>query len=262
MTTIEGPLLHDDSAAIRLQRMIDIQARTREVYEQGYCLLPALYSEGDLVEMRRILDAYWEGLGSPELGGFGIGIHPLLEKVPAMTPYFVRQEFVDIIGAVLRDEVRLTHTGARISDETSATNIGWHNHYSWDASAIPGRRKIERVLGGVYVDGTTRQSGPLVVLPRRYNDPLSAPAAAHDAAWPGQLEVDAPPGSGIVFDTALWHTAARGTEPGRRRLFGAHYQGWSDPRPHPEDNVVGSPELERFKSEMPLLRSILDGPAK
>jgi hypothetical protein len=239
--------------------MVDIEAKAREVYEQGFCVLPALWSEDELIEIRHSLDAYWESQGSPELAGFGMGIHPLLEKVPAVTPYFVKQEIVDIIGLVLQDDVRLTHTGARLSDESSATNIGWHNHYSWDAATIPHRDKIERVLGGVYVDGSTAATGPLIALPRRYNDPLSEPGDSC-GDWPGQVVVEAPPGSGVIFDTALWHTAARGNAPGRRRLFGAHYQGWSDPRPHPEDNIVGSPELERYKREIPLLSRLLDGP--
>lgn len=246
--------------AITLLRMIDTEAKAREVYEYGYCILPSLFSERDLEKMRSIMDAYWESLGSPPLPGFGIGIHPLLEKVPDITPYFVRQEFVDVIGAVLRDKVRLVHTGARISDETSAANIGWHNHYSWDPSGIPGRTKIERVLGGVYIDGSTPASGCLLALPRAYNDPLSEPPAASQDDWPGQVAVDAPPGAGLVFDTALWHSAVRGNAVGRRRLIGAHYQGWSDPRPHPEDNIAGGPDLERYKAELPLLHGMLEPP--
>jgi ectoine hydroxylase-related dioxygenase (phytanoyl-CoA dioxygenase family) len=62
-------------------------------------------------------------------------------------------------------------------------------------------------------------------------------------AWPGEVEVLLPPGSVAIFDTTLWHSAKAGTQPGLRRLFGAHYQGWSETRVHGEDNACDSPEV-------------------
>ena len=154
----------------------------------------------------------------------------------------------------------MTHAGARISDERSDAAIGWHEHYSWDKSAIPTRTRCERVLGGIYVDGSTAAAGNLIALPRRFNDPLGAAPGAPQAPWPNEVIVEAPPGSWSIFDTALWHTARRGSQPGKRRLFGCHFQAWSNPRPHPEDNDVNPPAIAGYKKTSPLLHGLLDGP--
>jgi hypothetical protein len=143
----------------------------------------------------------------------------------------------------------------------SAAAIGWKNFYSWDKERIPQRDSIERILEGVYVEGSNAAIGPLVVLPRRYNDPLSEPAGEYTEEWPGQMDVEAPPGSAVIFDTALWHTARRGNQPGIRHLFGAHYQGWSNPTPHPEDNTCDGPLIEPHKRTNAALRSLLEPPA-
>jgi len=246
--------------------MIDIQAKAQQVYDEGFCVLPGVYSDAEVEESHRLLNEHWAQVGSPKLEGFGMGIHPLAEKVPEMMPLFGKQIVVDVMALVLRDEVHLVHTGARVSNEDSAAAIGWHNHYSWDdenwiPASIPGRAKIERILAGVYPQGSNAESGNLVVLPRKFNDPLTQPSEDMTADWDGQILVEAPRGSAVIFDTALWHTARRGTQPGMRHLFGAHYQGWSDARPHVEDNPCDGPQVQVYKQENAALRGLLDGPA-
>lgn len=241
--------------------MIDIHAKAQQVYEQGFCILEAVYDAAAIQEATRLLDAYWESQNSPTMSDFGVGIHPLAEKVPDIIPFFGQQVVVDVMELVLRDKVHLVHAGARLSNADSAAAIGWHNHYAWDKEQLPRRDTISRVLAAVYVEGSNPAIGPLVVLPRRYNDPLTDPAGEFTQDWPDQMDVEAPPGSAVVFDTALWHTARRGNRPGIRHLFGAHYQGWSNPAPHPEDNVCDGPRIEPHKSTNAALRSLLNSPS-
>jgi len=240
--------------------MINIETKAQQVYEQGFCVLESVYNADEIAEAHRLLDGYWQEVGSPKLEGFGMGIHPLAEKVPEIIPLFGKQIVVDVMRTVLRDEVHLVHTGARLSNEDSAAAIGWHHHYGWDSTGITQRDTIERILGGVYPDGSNEEFGNLIVLPRAYNDPITQPSDDMVAEWPGQLVVEAPPGSVVIFDTALWHTARRGTKPGMRHLFGAHYQGWSTPTPHPEDNTCDVPLIEPHKRDNAALRSLLDAP--
>ncbi|HVF09446.1 MAG TPA: hypothetical protein VNA16_01510 [Abditibacteriaceae bacterium] len=242
--------------------MIDIHEKAQQVYEQGFCVLEAVYDVGEIREASTLLDGYWEQQGRPPMSDFGIGIHPLAAKVPEIMPYFGRQIVIDVMEAVVRDKVHLVHTGARLSNVDSAAAIGWHNHYSWDKNRLPRRDTIERILAGVYLEGSHPAIGPLVVLPRRYNDPLSEPAGEYTEDWPGQLEVAAPPGSVVVFDTALWHTAKRGASPRVRHLFGAHYQGWSNPAAHPEDNPCDGAQIEPYKRTNAVLRSLLESPVR
>lgn len=240
--------------------MSTLQALAHEVDTRGFCLLPAVFSESERREMTAILRGYWERIGRPTLGGFGVAIHPLLQHLPDMAPFFAKPVVVDTVAGVLRDDVRLAHTGARLSDETSSASIGWHDHYAWDPGGLARRGKPERVLFGCYVQGSDAAAGPLVVLPRRVNEALEAKGEAA-ADWPGQIEIEAPPGSVVIFDTALWHTAKRGRAPGHRYLWGAHCQGWNDPRPHPEDNASTRPEMLGYLNADLRLRGMLEPPA-
>src|SRR5688572_21454294 len=156
--------------------MIDIHAKAQQVYKQGFCVLECIYDGRARNDAGRLLDGYWEQQGRPPMHDFGIGIHPLAQKVPDIMPLFGHPIVVATMELVLRDRVHLVHTGARLSNTDSAAAIGWHNHYSWDKEQLPRRTTIERILAGVYVEGSNESSGPLIVLPRRYNDPLSEPA--------------------------------------------------------------------------------------
>ncbi|MCE9590373.1 MAG: hypothetical protein K8S99_07600 [Planctomycetes bacterium] len=237
--------------------MTDLKSKAREVYDRGFCVIDSIWSPADRDLAERAMADCWEKRGRPSLAGFGLSIHPLLEFLPEMTPLFDKPVLLDALAMVLRDEPFLAHTGARLSNEESADAIGWHEHYAWDKSRLPGREKIERVLFACYTRGSSPEVGSLVVYPRRYDEPMQvAPAGLHDH-WPGQIAVAAPPGSCVIFDTALWHTAHRGTKPGFRYLWGTHIQGKSNPMPHPEDNTSKRPEIEEFTAKSPRLRSFI-----
>jgi hypothetical protein len=225
-------------------------------HECGYCVLEAVYDAQECEEMRKVLDACWADNGSPKMEGFGFAIHPLFVKAPGMAPFFGKQVVIDTMAEVFGDAPRLAHAGARLSNENSSERISWHNHYSWDSETVLDRQRVERVLANIYPDGTAA-AGNLIVLPRGINDPIE-PAGDTNEDWPGQVIVEAPAGSAIIFGTALWHSARRGTQSGVRHLFGGHYQAWNCDRPHPEDNPTNVREIERFKAESLALRGLLE----
>lgn len=239
---------------------IDFDQKCSELRELGYCALPAYYSEDECQRMRDEMDGYWASQGSPDLGSKvgGFNIHPMMTKVPAMAQFLDVPEVREIFGRVLEDEVRLVHLGARTSGPQSEARLPWHHHYGWDASRLAGRKRMERILAGVYVDGTQDESGALVVIPRKFDEPLGEPLGEGQEAWPGEVHVKLPPGSIALFDTAIWHSALRGTGNKSRRLWGGHYQGWNDPRPHPEDHEdLCPPEIAEWVAERPGLKSLL-----
>ncbi len=242
--------------------MAQTHPHVERLQEQGFCVLPGFFSAADCRRMRAIMDGYWRAQGSPPLDAsdFGFTIHPMMARMPDMAAYLDAPEILQILGDALRDDVRLVHLGARVSGPQSAQRIPWHNHYAWDESGLPRRDRLERLLIGVYVDGTNPEAGSLIALPRRFQEPLGAPrGGAHDP-WPGEVRIEAPPGSVAIFDTALWHTAERGTGDSLRRLWGGHYQGWREQRPHPEDNEVNAPQIAAAKAARPRLKALLDGP--
>lgn len=249
---------------------MNLSQHVTALYERGFTVLPAYFDARDCQKQRDILDDYWKSKGSPSLsaGTFGFTIHPMMPNIPDMAPFLDVPAAIEIMAEALRDEVRLVHLGARISGPQSAHRIEWHNHYSsnwngepnaWNPDDLPRRHRLERVLAGVYTDGTLPESGALIALPRRYNDPLGEPLGELHQAWPGEAKVEAPPGSIAIFDTALWHSAAKGTGTANRRLWGAHYQGWSETRAHPEDNAVNAGEIADYKNQIPRLKKLIDG---
>jgi hypothetical protein len=220
---------------------MDLKKKADEFNATGSCVIASVFDERECSKMRALLDGYYRRLGSPELKEFGIGIHPLIPRMPEFKPWLTHPLIFEFLETVLGEPGKLLHGGARLSDGKSAKAIDWHNHYSWDESKIPFRKRCERILCGVYVDGSTAESGPLTVLPRKFNDPIGPQPENRDGFVAGEVVINAPPGSLVFFDTPLWHRAHRGTQPGMRHLFGSHYQAVTDMRPHPEDNDVEIP---------------------
>ena len=210
-------------------------AQVQDVHERGFCTLESLFSAAECQEMRDRLGAYWRAQGSPVLKDFGMGIHPLIPRIPELKRFLIHPAIMEVLGEAFGEEARLMHGGARLSDRDSSPAIGWHHHYAWDAARLPGRSRCERLLAGIYVDGSNAQSGPITGIPRRFNEPLGAEPIGDD---PREVAVDVPAGSVVIFDTAFWHRAKRGNAPAVRHLFGAHYMPVSDTRTHPEDNDV------------------------
>lgn len=227
--------------------------------ERGYHVLPAVFTRGECDRMTAMFDALWETRGRPAMTDFGMAVHPLLQHIPEMAEFIAHPAVLDALAAILDDQPRLMHSGARVSDETSSERIGWHDHYEWDPAGVTTRTRIERVLFGCYPRGLSAGTGPLVVVPRKMNDPLQkCPVGANDF-WPGEVAVEAPEGSVVIFDTALFHAARRGKNPGRRYLWGTHCQGVRETRKHREDNSSEHPRVEAMKRKNPVLRRFIDG---
>jgi hypothetical protein len=147
-----------------------------------------------------------------------------------------------------------------MSDETSGSSlVHWHNHFHWDADSVRTRDRIGRVLSLIYPDGTGDDVGNLVVLPRGLNDPVQRidKQAPH---LPGETAVRVAPGSVVIIDSALWHTARRGNRPGRRHLLGGQFQGWLTDRPHPDDHDVDLPVIAGYKQD-PVFRGLIERPS-
>ena len=218
-----------------------IDAMTR----RGYVIVPALWDAAECERMRRALHELWQTMGAGDTGGeFGFIFHPVLPRLPILAELYARSEIQDLVGAILQDEPRLAHNGALLSDRRRRFT-SWHYHRPdstepcvWDLARAQRPRRIERVLAQVYVDGSNAETGELLLLARAVDDPLAPPRRDAGVEWPEQTVITCPPGSLVIFDQSVFH-AARGSQSDRpRHLIGGHYQGWSNPTPHREDNVA------------------------
>jgi len=241
---------------------VDLKAKAEDVRTRGYCVLERAYTEEECAQMRGHLDRAIADRGPHSQEKSVISCHPLFDFSPDMAPFFGKSLVVDAMAEVLQDDVCLSHNGAGVwANEFAGPHLSpWHVHYAWDVPDGGLQRDVpERILCNIYVDGSGEAIGPLVVLPRELNDPIDA-LDEGDKIWPGEETVIIPPGSCVIFDTALWHCGRRGTSGGLRHLCGGHYQGWHNERAHVEDNSASQPELDAHKDVSPGLRGLIEGP--
>ena len=207
--------------------MFNLKSKARDVIERGYCVLESVYDDREQEQMRVIfkqLCADKDGFSSEQPT---ISFHPLLEWGPKMAPFFAKAVVVDAMAEVFQDDVRLAHSGAAVFNNAlvGETLTNWHVHYAWDIPPTGLQRENpERVLCNIYVDGSSSHIGPLIVLPRGLNDSVD-PKGDVGAEWEGQVEVVVPPGSAVIFDTAVWHCSKRGNSSKLRHLWGRTLSG-------------------------------------
>src|SRR5579862_2815755 len=153
------------------------------VMEKGYFILEAVYDERDCREIREIFERAWNDAGRPSKGGtFGFVMHPMLKYAPEMARFYANRTVIETLRDVFQDAPRLAHSGGLMSD-SSRKFTDWHYHRSdivdektvWNLERDERPAEIERVLGNVYVDGSSDEMGPLLLYPRRVNDRLAPP---------------------------------------------------------------------------------------
>jgi len=243
-----------------------VREAVESLLERGFCVIENSLSPAQCIEATQLLDdlvskGQREEYGGP--GGFGFVIHPLLTREGRLADFYCDPTALAIMEQLFGDEPHLVHTGARLSDATHTPRIGWHTHrYSDEENALNTATEVrgeypKRVLAAWYVEGTGPESGPLVVLPRRYDDPLAPPSDDFNVAWPGEVDVHCPPGSCVIFTNELWHAAKAGTSGKRRHLFGSHFQGWNNAREHREDHFHVGPEIVAAKARNPVFARII-----
>ena len=243
--------------------MFDLKSKGCDVIEHGYCILESVYNDREQEQIRAIFKGLCDKKGRFFVRATNHRLPPA-SRVGArrMAPFFAKSVVVDTMAEAFQDDVRLAHSGAAVFNNAlvGETLTHWHAHYAWDIPPTGLRRdNPERVLCNIYVDGSGPEIGPLIVLPRKLNDSVEAEGDVKEK-WEGQVEVVIPPGSAVIFDTAVWHCSKRGSSSKLRHLWGGHYQGWSNPTPHPEDNTADNATVAAYKGELPVLRGLLDGP--
>lgn len=205
-----------------------------QFHKDGFYVLTDIFTSAELAKMRHLLDLQLAGLASKSLGKRGRGIRALASKIPEFGTYMMRPALLDAIAPMVGGWPELRRIGARVSDDSSSSVLAnWHNHYHWDPARLLCRAHIERVLAVVYIDG----AGPdrisrLMGLRRCLNDPLGCAPTTTDVI----VEIVMDPGNIVVFDSAFWHSAYRGTGSGRRRIVGGHYQSPNTISGHPDDD--------------------------
>lgn len=251
---------------------VDVDAAIAAVREVGYAVLPAIYPTEDVEFFRDAVLELYRSIGSPparteehqtlgpdiEIGPAGIVFHRLTATRPEVIPRLLRPEAVAVLRGVLGDDMCLELPAAVVAD-SDRPFFDWHTHVggvddqtAGYAREYPSFTRSERITMIHYVDGLTPENGPVLVLPRRVDEPTEAPYPATQRDWPGQVEVHCPPGSVLILEQCTWHAAVQRRSPGLRIFIGCYFAGGDVP-PSP----VRDPSLHLYDGDDELYRSVL-----
>lgn len=193
--------------------------------------------------MVAVLHGFIDGLDPARLAGFGATIFALAARDPEMASMFRRASVLPFVESAMNGPFQFRRTGARISGRTSHDRIVWHHHHGWPSQDLAQRTAFERLHFICYLNGTDRAHGPLIVKPRGFSDRFEEAPERRFDALPGEEALEVAPGSIVVMDAPILHSAWRGTGEELRTIWGAHVQSSRVARPHPEDD----PPLERAR---------------
>lgn len=227
-----------------------LTADQRESYERdGYVVLPAVFTTDEVAEMAREADRVAEllidasiatGARSPRLDLQRRDDHVVLRKVQPMndlSEVFTRYSSDDRLLGPMRDvlgcepvlmEEKLNYKQVLPSDPgIDAGDEGESFPFHTDiAFFILDGYPLETMSSALTIDETTPDNGPLRVLPGSHRK-LDWP---HHDGWPPRVREDAipqdelvdllaPPGSVMLFHSALVHASSENTTDRPRRLM-------------------------------------------
>ena len=214
----------------------DQVSRMRDLRDRGWCAFEDAFESRECAKMESVLRSFVDGLEPTRLQGFGATIFALAAREPKMRAYFRGVNILPFVEQALGGPISMRRTGARISGLTSQPRIVWHHHHGWDADTLARRTSFERLLFICYLEGTDAEHGPLIVRPRAFSDPFEDAPADRFAALPDEVRLEYPPGTIVLMDAPVLHSALRGTGNDLRVIWGAHCQSRSLDRAHPEDD--------------------------
>jgi hypothetical protein len=221
----------------------DPTSRLRELRERGWCAFEGALGASEIHEVERLLRDFVAGLDPSRLAGFGATIFALAAREPRLYAFFHELAPLGFLERALEDRIAFRRTGARISGKTSQPRIIWHHHHGWGAEALAERTAFERLLFICYLQGTDRAHGPLIVKPRDFGDPFQEAPEERFQPLAGEVQLEYPPGTIVVMDAPVLHSALRGTGDDLRVILGAHVQPSGLVRAHPEDD----PPIEKAR---------------
>lgn len=220
-----------------------------QLRRSGYAVLPGLYAPDRVQALRDALERAYRAVGSPplfhpdrvspgedlEISSTGFVFHKLLKFAPELAPTLLEPVAVEVLRAVLGDDMHLELVGGVLCDRTRPF-FQWHTHVGGidderyrRAGLRPTFEQPQRVTMVLYLDDLVEGAGQLLVYPREITDPVRPPFAVDAQHWEGQVLVDCPAGSVVLIEQCTWHAALPRTRPGLRMFIGGYFAAASAP---------------------------------
>jgi ectoine hydroxylase len=227
--------------------------------EEGYIVFPAVFDDAEVADMRREADRILAlminsslalGVANPRLDmmrrddGSQVvrkvqpinDLSELLRKVSEDDPRLIRP-LHDLLGCepiLMEEKLNYKQPLSRpVGIPCRATDDSFPFHHDWGYYKSQGYPK-ETLSSAVSIDESTRDNGPIRVIPRSHerewplsNDGKGPTIADGVFSVADAIDVLAPPGSVMIFHSALvHHSSPNRTEAPRRIMIYSHYPSW------------------------------------
>jgi ectoine hydroxylase-related dioxygenase (phytanoyl-CoA dioxygenase family) len=181
-------------------------------------------------------------------------IHQLLEEDEAFVFLLDNPPVIARMQAILGNCLQLHSATARVT-EGGEKDQDWHRDGPWpmDPAGTPYGSMPGQINCGYFLDETTDENGPIVILPGSQRA-LFKPPEGH-AEFPDEKRVYAKPGQAVLFDGWLYHRGAANRSASRRRVCLMCYQNARMKSREPFDG----PTARRLQDEGTDLQKLLMG---
>lgn len=214
---------------------------------EGYCIIEGLIPPEENAKVREsiavhLIAAYEEnkkkmatvrGKGH-RIGGAGIQAHPGIINVDqSIAPYLTDQRIVDTAHGLFGDHFRIWGTGA-IANYPNNDRGYWHADWPYNqtnAAHIPApyADTCSKLSSLWMLTEFNEETGGTLLLPgshRVKTNPSGGDLFDREAPHPSELQICAPAGSVMLFDSRLWHCVAVNKSDAPRYAVNVSYCAW------------------------------------
>lgn len=133
--------------------------------------------------------------------------------------------YTDMIRSLIGPRVSVRSYSVRVTHENTYDGTMWHSDQRSFVSPIPILFTEPKVLTlTIYLDGTTKENGPLYVLPKSHKWDKQPTEAEQFSSLKGEKEFILERGEAVLFQAALWHKGGENKSlTSKRRLLVIHF---------------------------------------
>jgi ectoine hydroxylase-related dioxygenase (phytanoyl-CoA dioxygenase family) len=208
------------------------QEQVQQLEELGYTIISNALSAGEVAEAR---DAVEEVLDREEEIARSTGTqtdnlrnaHVISGKHPHFYEFFLNPPVIEIVRDVLGPDASLYDANIRVPMPTGERDArkGFQVHVDREDYAVTpfaDGRHYPMALNVVWcLTDFTKQNGTSIVWPRSH---LSRKVPGPDLDTPDAIQLEAPAGSAIIWDAAVWHQGGVNKADSPRWCIIAYYQ--------------------------------------
>jgi ectoine hydroxylase-related dioxygenase (phytanoyl-CoA dioxygenase family) len=205
-------------------------------HDHGYVIVPDAVSPNYLGQLQETTGVLLRE--RPHVGT----VRNLLALSPVFEGLIDEHAAFPLLEQLIGDDIQLLSIDMR-NCQPGGGSIAWHVDLPFHSP------RLISLNTALYLDDLTPENGALRIVPRSHHVPFRLPPEAYHAALPGEVVVECPAGTMVVFSDCLWHrTGENRTERPRRGIFTYYGHFWQKQCTFPE-----SPE------PFPRMRRFIDG---